>query len=243
MAKLTQDEALRRITEWLTSLQGDRLVALILYGSAAAGHGHHAKYSDLNVLAVLREVDATVLETLGPAQRWWVEQGNPPIMLLAQQEQQDAADVFPIEYLDIQRQHRVLAGEDVFAVVPHHPQIHRLQVEHDLRTQLLQLRSRYTLLAENKKAVEKLLLESVSSFLALFRHALTALGGELYLEPLQVVRAAAERFQFQAAPFEAILEARRTQGRLGPDKKAIRSIFAAYLAAIQRVERGVEESS
>jgi len=240
MKRLNPDDALVKITAWLVQIYGPRLQSLLAYGSVAGGN-HHGKHSDINLLAVLDRMDAATLDAAQTPALWWRQQGNPPIVMLSRDEQDAAADVFPLEYLDIQANHRLLHGEDFFAAVPRYPEHHRLQVEHDLRAQLLRLRGAYMNVASDAKKLEALLVESVSAFLTLFRHALVAVGEPLLVPKDQVLAAAAARFAFSPAPFAAILDARRAGARLeGGKLEALRGLFANYLAAVQTVERGLE---
>lgn len=242
MARLPADQALQQISDWLAQIFGARLRSLLAYGSVATGN-HHAGASDVNLLCILDTVNAATLDQAADALRWWMEQGNPPLVMLSQAEMEDAADVFPIEYLDIRSHHRLLRGEDLITALPHHAAEHRLQVEHELRTQLIRLRGRYMRVNKDVRAVEKLLLESFSTFVTLFRHALVVVGEPILARKDDIVTAAAARFGFDSAPFRAILAARSSESPLVRDKKQIYPLFAAYLEAIQCVERRVEEHS
>ena len=51
----TMEQRLKELVSKLTDALGDRLVSVMLYGSAAVGD-HHANFSDLNVLCVLSQV-------------------------------------------------------------------------------------------------------------------------------------------------------------------------------------------
>ncbi|MGH9466008.1 MAG: hypothetical protein ACRD1Y_01510 [Terriglobales bacterium] len=236
------ERALQKVTTWLGELYGPRLQSLVAYGSVAGGN-HRSKRSDMNLLAVLDRVDAPTLDIGAPAVQWWKQQGNPPLVMWSREEWDDSADVFPIEYLDIEAHHRVLCGEDLFGSVPHYPELHRLQVEHDLRSRLLRLRGSYMSLGRDAKALEALMLDSVSSFVTLLRHALAAVGEPLQVDKAKVLAAAAARFQFPATAFEPVLAARLANTRLqGGKLEPLRQLFAQYLAAIMQVERSLEAS-
>ena len=56
------------------------------------------------------------------------------------EELRESADVFAIELIDIQRSHRTLFGQDVVAAINVPMNLHRVEVEHELRTTLLRLR-------------------------------------------------------------------------------------------------------
>ena len=66
------ENTLNQLLEKLTKALGDRLVSVVLYGSAAAGD-HHEGFSDLNVLCVLEQVTTRELAQSEPIFRWWRE--------------------------------------------------------------------------------------------------------------------------------------------------------------------------
>src|SRR5262245_25545067 len=91
----------------LNQLQGkleraftDRLVSVILYGSGAAGE-HDARFSDLNVLCVLKEITPRELAEGEPVLKWWRELGHPSPLLMTEDEVHQSADSFPIEFRDM----------------------------------------------------------------------------------------------------------------------------------------------
>jgi predicted nucleotidyltransferase len=106
------ERKLSQLVERLKGAYQDRLVAVILYGSAAGGD-HHPRFSDLNVLCVVKEISPRELAEAGPILRWWREHGNPAPLLLSAEEARNATDCFAIEFHDIQERRRVLYGEDV----------------------------------------------------------------------------------------------------------------------------------
>lgn len=238
---LAREAALEKIGGWFGEIFGARLQTLVVYGSGS-DQRHHSRRSDLNLLAVLDRLDAATLELAAPAVRWWATQSSAPVIMLSRDEFEDDGDVFPIEYLDIQAHHTVLRGEDLFVQVPRFPEFHRRQVEHDLRAKLLRLRSAYMRCSHDARGLEELLLDSVTTFLTLFRHALVVVGEPLLWPQEQVLAAAAARFGFAAGAFEAILIARHQPVRLeGGKLEALRRLFAQYLAAIQSVEHVLED--
>ena len=70
------ENLLNQLLEKLNKALGDRIVSVVLYGSAASGD-HHEGFSDLNVLCVLQQVTVRELEQSEPIVRWWREKRNP----------------------------------------------------------------------------------------------------------------------------------------------------------------------
>src|ERR1035438_5602250 len=112
IGKDPMDKLLKQLIGKLQKAYGERLVSVVLYGSAAGG-GHHAAFSDINILCVLSEISPRELASGEEIFPGWREQGSPPPLLLTEHELVTSTDCFAIEFHDIQRQHRLLHGKDV----------------------------------------------------------------------------------------------------------------------------------
>ena len=160
---MNTDKLLSQLVDRLSQAYGHDLRSVVLYGSAAAGD-FHQKHSDLNILCVLRDVGVESLQKAEQTAHWWRSFGNPAPLLWAENELACATDAFPVEFLDLREQHRVLHGEDLVAGLTIDPAFHRVQVEHELRTKLLALRQRYLGIYRDQKMVLKLMVDALPSF-------------------------------------------------------------------------------
>src|SRR5207247_10156054 len=88
MAKATAEG----FAEEVAGALGNRLVALLLYGSAARGT-HVPDRSDLNTLLICVAVDEDLFARLEPAVRGWTRAGHPAPLILTEQEWRESADV------------------------------------------------------------------------------------------------------------------------------------------------------
>ena len=175
---LSMEAKLTDLVSRMKEFAAENLESMILYGSAARGdfkEGH----SDLNVLCVLRSVAARELTRVTPVVHWWSKDHNEPAPLFfTAEELRQSADVFSIELLDMQESRRVLYGADVVAGVLVPMNLHRVQVEHDLRTLLLKLRQHFLLTGQKESELRTAEAKSSSSVLALLRHTLIAFDEE-----------------------------------------------------------------
>src|SRR5712691_5666886 len=200
----------RKLTELVDRLkkaQGDRLISVVLYGSAA-GDDHAAKFSDLKILCVLSQVTPQELGQSEPVFHWWREQGNPAPLLMSEHEVSTSTDCFPIEFHDMTRQHRLLHGKDVVGSLKVDNSFYRAQVEHELRAKLLRLRQKASGVLSDKDLLRKLLADSVSTFCVLFRHALMLTGVDAKIKKRDVIEQARERLGIDPAPFHQLLDLR-----------------------------------
>src|SRR5215470_7277541 len=121
------DNLLNQLLDKLTKALGDRVVSVVLYGSAASGD-HNEAFSDLNVLCVLEQVTVRELEHSEPILRWWREKKNPSPLLLSEHELVTSTDCFAIEFHDIKAHHRILQGKDVISNLAVDDSFYRAQV-------------------------------------------------------------------------------------------------------------------
>jgi len=231
------ERILNQLVERLRKSFGDRLVSVVLYGSAAVGD-HHGRFSDVNILCVLAEVTPRELSDSAAVFHWWRELGNPSPLLFSREEVRTSTDCFPIEFHDIRERHRVLYGEDVVAGLEIDTSFYRAEVEHELRAKLLRLRQKATGVLGQKDLLIRLLADSLSTFCVLFRHALILAGEEAKFEKRAVVAHAAEKFGIDATPFHALLDFRegKTKARdVDPGR-----LFERYMKEIQTVVDAVD---
>jgi hypothetical protein len=204
-------EPLDQLVGKLQQAYADRLISVILYGSAADGE-HQPKYSDFNVLCVLTAITPRELGAAEEVFHWWRGQGNPSPLLVTEQEIASSTDCFVIEFLDIQRQHRVLYGKDVFFDITidrnRTVSLYRTQVERDLRSKLLRLRQKAAGMMSDQNLLRRLLADSLSTFCVLFRHALALHGVDVAPRKREIVRQAAGSFGINQQPFEQLLDLR-----------------------------------
>jgi Nucleotidyltransferase domain len=231
------EKALTELVEKLRKAFAQRLVSVVLYGSAATGD-HHARFSDLNVLCVLDEITPRELAACGDIFRWWRESGNPAPLLLSERELAESTDCFAIEFHDIQAHHRLLDGRDVISLLAVDDSFYRAQVEHDLRAKLLRLRQKAAGVMHDSGLLRALLLDSVSNFCVLFRHALALHGAGSPARQRETVDLARAHFGFDSAPFEQLLNVR--EGQVKPRDLDAAALLGPYLEGISAVIGAVD---
>ena len=223
-----------KLQELVTRLQqacGENLLSIVLYGSAAR-EDFHEEFSDVNVLVVVQHLKPSAFAAISAVLHWWSrdEKLRPPMIMILD-ELRESADVFAIELLDIQRSHKTLFGQDVVTAIEVPMNLHRVEVEHELRTTLLRLRHHLLLSPDNQDELRAVLAKSITSVLTLFRHALIALGQDPPQAKPQLLETAGEVFGFEVQPLRSILALRNQ----GPHSENLHELYHAYMIAIQRV--------
>jgi predicted nucleotidyltransferase len=237
MTQEKADQLLNELTRRLAAAYGRELVSVILYGSAASGDWHEG-YSDLNVLAVLQQVGPVQLEKAEKIFQWWREQGNPSPLLMSEQEVRTSTDCFPIEFHDMAERRRLLHGEDIVGALVIDDRYYRAQVEHEVRAKLLRLRQKAGGVLHDYPLLLRLMLDSVSTFVVLGRHALRLARGQAPWRKMETVRALREHFGIPGEALERLLRLREGSEKARPSEAP--SLFAKYLEEISMLADSVD---
>ncbi len=241
MSKRIVEEALGGLVEDLRATHGENLASVVLYGSAAAGD-HVELRSDYNLLIALHRITPEDLRLAQAPMREWQRLGHPLPVYFTLSELSDAADVFPIEFHQMEKAHVVLYGADPFKGLEFSDANLRHQTEYELRSKLLQLRRLYIPASVSVEKLSALMSDSLSSFAALFRAVLLLSGEEPPVAKPDCVRLTARRLKLDGAAFESIFDL-RTRSDVTLTEGEANELFAAYLAQIERVIEVVDRMS
>jgi len=234
---------LKELVTRLENAYHDRLVSVILYGSAAV-EAQRDEFSELSVLCVLKQVTPRELGDGESIVRWWRGHGHVSPLLMSEEEVHHSADSFPVEFRDMQERRKVLYGVDVIADLYVDPGYYRVHLEHDLRSKLFRLRQQAAGVLSDDAALMKLCVDSVATFCALGRHALAAAHIEAPHQRRAVVERLGKAMRADMAPFTKLLDLRENKPAAAVESSE--ELFANYLECVRKLVEfvdGLEEKS
>ncbi len=225
---------LERMVDQLEEAVGDRLVSVVLYGPAAHGDGYRA-VAHLNLLIVTSDLEVPTLAALGDPVRWWLRRGQVWPRLFTPELLRDAADVYPVELLDISRLHRLLHGTEVLHGIDLDAGLLRLQCERELREKLMRLREGFIDCRGRRRRLGRLLAASYAAFAPVWRACLHLLGVDPPVHDQDAAAALCRRLDLDPAPFDRV-------GQVATgDARASVELFARYCAGladmVDRIDR------
>lgn len=224
----------------LRGAHGKNLASVILYGSAAAGD-FVKNQSNYNLLIALRRITPQDLRAAHAAMREWSKLGHPIPVYFTVSELETAADVFPIEFYQMEQARKVLYGSDVLANLEFSDEHLRHQTEFELRSKLIQLRRRYIQASTSAQGLSRLMSESLSSFAAIFRAVLLIYEIEPPVTKHEVVALTVDHLKLDGAAFEKIFNIREGNFADTLDEAAANELFADYLEQIEKVIEAVDK--
>lgn len=231
---------LQAYTKDVKGVFGEQLEGMLLYGSAVRGEFLPGR-SNLNILLLVSSYDSSVLKQYSALHRKWSKEQILVPLFLTEEELRMSASVFPLEFLEIQEQHRVLGGRDPF--IGFHVPTDRLResVVQGLMSNLLRLRQRYVEGGGTDDATTILLPLSITSTIPLLRGVQRLLGRPVLAQSDAVIKDIAEQLKLD---LQGLLDGwLLKRGQISPGPQEVPRLFDRYLQAMTQLTRTVQQLS
>ncbi len=223
----------------LNEIFPDQIESVILYGSAVT-EDFQSKKSDLNLLVVLKEQAMTQLNKIRKYYASWNKMKIEDPLFLTKHYIDASLDVFPIEFLNMQKAYYVIKGEDILAPLAFDHKYLRMQCERELKGKLLQLRQGYIQTMGKKKLMKALVSQSVTTVTSIF----TAL---LYLKKCgipktkdEIILSACKEFsEIEESFFIKLLDIKKNKIKLSKDEWI--ALIESYISQIHALSHTVDQ--
>jgi hypothetical protein len=225
------------ITADYKDIYGGDLVSIMLYGSAT-GKDYRPGKSDINFMIVLSEEGIERLDKAFEIEKKWRKRNVAIPLFLTENYVKTSMDVFPIEYLNFQRNYTPVYGKDILKDLSFDPKFVRLQCEREIKGKLLLLREAYLETSGKGRALKDVISQSIRAFVAIFEALLHVKGLELPNEKLQIIRGTAQAFDLDSSVFEKLLDVK--DDKIKPGNDEMRGLFQKYLAEVRKLSKQVD---
>jgi len=225
------EAAVAQIAHEIRQVFGADLVSVVLYGSAA-GDDFVPGHSDLNFAVVVERLAFRHLKALHPRLPGWHKLGAATPLLLDRRFLERGRDVFPIEFADIKAQHRVLFGEELFAIMVIDRRHLRYQSEYEARSKLLRLRVLYAEVGADRRRLEALMLDSAKTFVLIMRNLIRLDGPEPSVRHLDVLDEFERHSRLQFPTVRHLLRVKQGLEQWVAD---VDDTFQTYLNEVERL--------
>ena len=222
----------------VTGVFGEQLEGMLLYGSAVRGEFLPGR-SNLNILLLVSSYDSAVLKQYSAVHRQWSKEQILAPLFLTEEELHRSAAVFPLEFLEIQEQHRVMEGRDPF--IGFHVKTDRLReaVLQGLTSNVLRLRQRYVEGGGGEEATMILLTLSITATLPLLRGIQRLLGRPVLSHSDAVIEDVAAQLKLD---LQGLLDTwLLKRGQISPGPHEVPRLFDRYLQAATVLTRAIEQ--
>lgn len=234
MAKIphSPEEIFNEFVSDLRAAYQDDLESVVLYGSGAKGE-YVRKKSDINFLVVLSENGIGHLNKSFNLVKKWKKRKVAIPLFMTKGYIESSLDSFPIEFLSMKQNYKVVFGEDIFADIKIPQDELRLECEEQVKGKLLHLREGFLASAGKKRPLEELLSISVPSFISLFEALLLLKKETPPAQKGKIFNKTAAAFDLDQSVFETILQIRNRTKKLPKDELV--DLTQKYIAEIRKL--------
>ncbi len=225
-----EDVFARLIEDYKTAF-GTDLVSLVLYGSAASGHYIPGR-SDLNILVILTEAGIEGLGRGLPVVTKWKKK-KVAVIFMTKEYMARSLDAFPVEFINMQMNHKVLFGEDALAGLKFEDHDLRLQLERELKGKIFHLQHGFLESEGREKGLRRLIGLSLGSFVPLFKALLYLRGHDVPHGRREVIKAIASTYPIDPDIFLRCADIREGRNKFAPGE--IKQLYKAYQKEIVKL--------
>lgn len=226
---------LNKLIDRIREVLGPKIVSVLLYGSKA-GEENFTGHSDYNLLVILNEIDYTQFSIMHDA----FKKSNLPVVpvFFTEEEINTSKDVFPIDFFEIKDSYKILHGKDIFADMKIEVHNLRHEIEYELRSKILKLRSAY-IKTSNANDVSSLLAASISGVLAVLKNSLRLKNIVPPPKKGDAIEMFAKAFDQETLVFKEIIEIKNS-GKHG-DEKAMKQLFIRYIRELETAAAKIDK--
>lgn len=217
----------------MASLLGADLTAIAVYGSAASGdyvYGH----SNINMALLFKTVTVGHLKQIAIPVEKWMLKGFAAPLILTSEDLERSLDVFPLLFQEIRDNHKMIKGDDPFALLKIDRSLLRLQVEQMLKGKVTEARTEFLASGESLKSFEAMIAKSFNSLYPVLRGLLSLTGKQPSIRKEVVVAMSEEAFGLETGVLTDALRHKMGLLRLS-QKHNLLAYFERYLASIDKL--------
>jgi hypothetical protein len=172
------------------------------------------------------------------AARWRKRMVNTPLFI-TKAYIDSSLDSYPIEFLDMQANYRLVHGEDILKDLQFHPADLRVQCERELKGKALRLRQAYLEAKENARAMRGIIAGSITAFTSIFQGLLFLKGKTIPKTKREIIQQVSQEFGLNAEAFLKLLAIKTGQKKASGEE--IVELFKTYVAEIDALSGAVDK--
>ncbi|RLA98479.1 MAG: hypothetical protein DRG83_14445 [Deltaproteobacteria bacterium] len=227
----------KEAAEILKSIYGDELVSVILYGSAA-GKDYVSGKSSVDLLVVLTDQGINKLALLFPHLKLFRKKRITIPLLLTEQFIKTSLDTFPVEFLNMKLQYKLITGKDVLFDLAIDRSWLRTQCERELKGKLLYLRQGFVETEGKAKPLRLLIFHSLKTFLFLFNALIYLKDREIPKTRREKIHLLSELFDINEKVFMDLLDVYEEKTK--PDQQRLERLVLNYIEEMTKLSRKVD---
>jgi predicted nucleotidyltransferase len=219
------------------AVYGDALISIIMYGSAVT-HEYVPRRSDINTAIVLSTYDIQNLARCIPLVKKWRKKNVTTPFFMTREYITTSLDSYPVEFIDMRSNYKVLFGEDVLARLDIRKENLRLQCERELKGIALHIRREYVGTGNSGAVLSRLLAASIKRLLPILKGLLVLNNRPIPKLKSEIVLSAEELYNLGGPTLSALYDA----AGMVPAGRSFADVFADFAITIDSLISTVNAS-
>lgn len=211
------------------SAYGDKLLSVVMYGSAVT-HEYRPGISDINIAVVLADNSIAEVARSVSLQKKWRKRGVATPFFMTREYIATSCDTYPVEFLNMRANHRVLHGESFLDELRIGQEHLRLQCERELKGAALHLRTAFVQCAGDRRGIGRLFSASMRRFIPVFVALLVLKDRTIPASKGDIVSAVEDAYGLGVSVLSEIQNANERELRQRQQR-----LFEAYVAAVDKL--------
>jgi hypothetical protein len=215
--------------ETLDHSLGSNMISVVLYGGLVKSK--FVKDSDpINLMVIVREISTQILDQV--AEPYLMSRRNDQIQLLtlSKEDLLTSTDVFPIKFLDMQQDYKILRGDDLVGELEITRAHLRLRCEQEMKNLMLRLRQTYLAKSQQPKALSGAMVKAYAAFISAADVLCELTTNQVFRSNEEVLKAA-EEMGLDISPFRRIQALRQGQVFENPDEQ--KHVYGQLMATVR----------
>jgi hypothetical protein len=209
---------------------GSNMISVVLYGGMVKSTS--VKESDpINLMVIVREISTKALDQI--AEPYLLSHRNDQLQLLtlSKEDLLRSTDVFPIKFLDMQQDYRILRGEDLVVDLEITRDHLRLRCEQEMKNLMLRLRQTYLAQSQRPKALSGTMVKAYAAFISAADVLCELTTNQVFRSNEEVLNAA-EELGLDITPFRRIQALRQGQVFENPDEQ--KQVYEQLMTTVRK---------
>ncbi len=233
------EEVFKEFSSDIESIFGSNLLSINLYGSGARGEYVQGK-SDINFLVIIKSEGLKFLSGVWDRINQWEKKGISTPLILTNSYVSSSLDTFPLEFLNMKEANVPVFGEDLLTGLDINENDLRIQIERELKSNLLNLRQGFMKTKGDRYELTGLISTSLPTFTAIFKGTLSLMENETSgIKSSELYQNIESLFKLRSGLFQNLLDVKLSVGKRTTSE--LIGLMEEYMAAIRTIFKHVDK--
>ncbi len=231
-------QAVTSYCEDLIMQHGTDILSIAVYGSAISSN-FVPKISNVNILCIYKHINLDTLKSSLKIVKSGRKKNIVAPLFLTMEYIKSSLDTFPMEFLDIIDNHRVVFGDDLLSDLKVPMENLRLQCEQQIKSQILRLRQAFLENGTRQKVLKSIICETFNNMFPIFKSLLRLKKESIPNTYDEIIAKMNDVYKFDGQIFTDLLNDKKKMDKVV--WKEVDRIFEEYIIRLETLADKIDK--